>query len=145
MPDGTRPLSETILPNNHMCPVAFFREQFHKKCLWTQPVTCVLVLHLHNYYHTFQGSISLLQWRHNEHDSVSNHQPYDCFLNLLFRQIWKKISELRVTGLCEGKFIGDKRPVTQRMLPFYDVIMINIWIHCGPCMVQNVLHFIYNQ
>ena len=25
-----------------------------------------------------------LRWRHNEHDSVSNHQPHDCLLNHLF-------------------------------------------------------------
>ena len=25
-----------------------------------------------------------LQWRHNDNDSVSNHQPYDCLLNRLF-------------------------------------------------------------
>ena len=27
-----------------------------------------------------------LQWRHNERDGVSNHQPPDCLLNRLFRQ-----------------------------------------------------------
>ena len=26
-----------------------------------------------------------LQWRHNEHDGVSNHQPHDCLLNRLFK------------------------------------------------------------
>ena len=46
--------------------------------------------------------IITLQWRHNGRDSVSNHQPYDCFLNRLFRRRWKKISKLRVTGLCAG-------------------------------------------
>ena len=43
-----------------------------------------------------------LQWRHNGRDSVSNHQPYDCLLNCLFRHISKKTSKLRVTGLCVG-------------------------------------------
>ena len=38
-----------------------------------------------------------LQWRHNEHDRISNHQPHDCLLNR-----WKKTSKLRVTGLCAG-------------------------------------------
>ena len=42
------------------------------------------------------------QWRHNGHDSVSNHQPHDCFLNRLFRHSPKKTSKLRVTGLCAG-------------------------------------------
>ena len=43
-----------------------------------------------------------LQWRHNGRDSVSNHQPHDCFLNRLFRHRSKKTSKLRVTGLCAG-------------------------------------------
>ena len=47
-----------------------------------------------------------LQWRHNEHDSVSNHQPRDCFLNRLFGRRSKKTSKLRVTGLCVGNSEG---------------------------------------
>ena len=47
-----------------------------------------------------------LLWRHNEHDSVSNHQPHDCLLNRLFRRRSKKTPKLRVTGLCVGKSPG---------------------------------------
>ena len=47
-----------------------------------------------------------LQWRHNGHDSVSNHQPHDCLLNRLFRRRSKKASKLRVTGLCVGNSPG---------------------------------------
>ena len=43
-----------------------------------------------------------LQWRHNEHDGVSNHQPRDCLLKCLFRRRSKKTSKLCVTGLREG-------------------------------------------
>ena len=43
-----------------------------------------------------------LQWRHNERDSVSNHQPHDSLFNCLFRRRSKKASKLRVTGLCVG-------------------------------------------
>ena len=43
-----------------------------------------------------------LQWRHNGHDGVSNHQPHDCLLNRLFRCRSKKTSKLRGTGLCVG-------------------------------------------
>ena len=42
------------------------------------------------------------KWRHNGRDSVSNHQPHDCFLDRLFRHRSKKTSKLRVTGLCAG-------------------------------------------
>ena len=44
----------------------------------------------------------LLQWRHNERDGVSNHQPHDCLLSRLFRHRSKKTSKPRVTGLCAG-------------------------------------------
>ena len=43
-----------------------------------------------------------LQWRHNDRDSVSNHQPHDCLLNGLFRGRSKKTLKFRVTGLCAG-------------------------------------------
>ena len=71
--------------------------------------------------------VSLL-WRHNGHNSVSNHQPYDCLLRRLFRRRSKQTSKLRVTGLCAGNSPGPvnfphKWPVTRKMFPFDDVIM----------------------
>ena len=69
-----------------------------------------------------------LQWRHSEPDCVSNHQSHDCLLNRLFRRRSKKISKLRVTGLCAGNSPGPvnfphKGPVTRKMFPFDNVIM----------------------
>ena len=43
-----------------------------------------------------------LHWRNNEREGVSNHQSHDCLLNCLFKLISKKISKLRVNGLCAG-------------------------------------------
>ena len=43
-----------------------------------------------------------LQWRHNEPDGVSNHQPHECLLNRLIRRRSKKTSKLRVIGLYAG-------------------------------------------
>ena len=43
-----------------------------------------------------------LQWRHNEPDGISNHQPHDCLLSHLFRHRSKKTSKFCVTGLCVG-------------------------------------------
>ena len=43
-----------------------------------------------------------LQWHHNGHDGVSNHQPYECLLTVYPRCRSKKASKHRVTGLCEG-------------------------------------------
>ena len=53
-------------------------------------------------HHPCQYLKKSLRWRHNGRDSVSNHQPRDCLLNLLFRHRSKKTSKLGVTGLCVG-------------------------------------------
>ena len=68
----------------------------------------------------FKSSLAFLtlQWRHNERDGDSKHQPHECLLKRLFGQRSKKISKLRVTGLCEGN-----SPVTGEF-PFDDIIMI---------------------
>ena len=71
---------------------------------------------------------SAFQWRLNEHNGVSNHQPHDCLLKLSFRRRAKKTSKLRVTGLCVGNSpVTDEfpaqRPVTRKIFPFDDVIM----------------------
>ena len=80
-------------------------------------------LHVHS-----PTKVLSLKWRHNDHDSVSNHQPHGCLLNRLFRRRSKKTSKLRVTGLCVGNSPAlvnspHKWPVTRKMLPFDDVIM----------------------
>ena len=74
-------------------------------------------------------TVETLHWRHNVPDSVSNHQPHYCLLNRLFRRRSKKTSKLRVTGLCAGNSPGPvnsphKGPVTRKMFPFDDVIMV---------------------
>ena len=56
--------------------------------------------------HWIEGTVTFdinsLQWRHNGHDGISNHQPHDCLLNCLFRRRSKKTSKLHVTGICAG-------------------------------------------
>ena len=85
---------------------------------WVTGVICVF---------SVMGVQGTLQWRHNECDGVSNHQPHDCLLNLLFRRRSKKTSKLRVTGLCAGNWWPVNSPhkwsVTRKMFPFDDVIM----------------------
>ena len=85
-----------------------------------------------------------LRWRYNERDSVSNHQPHDCLLNRLFRHRSKKTSKLHVTGLCVGNSPGTvnsphKWPVTRKMFPFDDVIMISCLVsHTWPKIFECV-------
>ena len=63
-----------------------------------------MTLMWHHCFGTHSSSKKLwsLQWRHNERDGVSNHQPHNCLINPLVRRKSKKASKLRVTGLCEG-------------------------------------------
>ena len=87
---------------------------------------------------------TVLQWRHNDHDSVSNHQPHGCLLNRLFRRRSKKTSKLRVTGLCVGNSPGPvnsphKGPVTRKMFPFDDVIMDQTLIYLDWLCSNHIL------
>ena len=50
--------------------------------------------------------VTSLQWRHNERDSISDHQPHDYLLSRLFRRRSNKTSKLR-TGLCAGNSPGN--------------------------------------
>ena len=55
-----------------------------------------------------------LQWRHSDHDGVSNRQPHGCLLNRLFRRRSKKTSKLpRHWPLC-GEFTGTGEFPAQR-------------------------------
>ena len=73
-------------------------KQFSKRILGAPAVT----FWIHQGLCTHTTELSSLQLRHNERDSVSNHQRFDCLLNRLFRGRSKKTSKLRVTGLREG-------------------------------------------
>ena len=75
-----------------------------------------------------------LHWRHNDHDGVSNHQPHGCLLDCLFGRRSKTTPKLRVTGLCARNSPGpvnspQKGPVTRKMFPFDDVIMLKLKSH----------------
>ena len=103
------------------------------------------------------NNVCTLNWRHNDHDGVSNHKPHGCLLNRLFRRKSKKTSKLRVTGLCVGNSPGPvnsphKGPVTRKTFPFDDVIMKRgpgthgEWsLYCGVSdqKTQNLLMFLF--
>ena len=69
-----------------------------------------------------------LQWRHNERDGVSNHQPHDCLLNCLFGCRSKKHQSSASLAFVQGIHrwpvnSRHKWPVTRKMFPFDNVIM----------------------
>ena len=54
-----------------------------------------------------ENTFDPLQWRYNEYGGVSNHQPYDCLLNRLFRQIKDNI-EAPLHRRFGGEFTSDR-------------------------------------
>ena len=67
------------------------------------------------YFHVFHGLS--LQWHHNGHNGISNHQPHDWLLNRLFKCRSKKTSMLPVTGLYAGNSLAT------------NVETVSIWWH----------------
>ena len=70
-----------------------------------------------------------LQWRHNERDGVSNHQRLDCLLTRLLgadqRNHQSSASLAFVKGIHRWPVDSPhKGPVTRKMFPFNDVIML---------------------
>ena len=83
-----------------------------------------------------------LHWLHNEHDGVSDHQRVDCLLNRLF-----------ISGPDQSKLVNSphKGPVTRKMFPFDDVIMINLyhgyycsWLPTIWAMASSVIMIIFS-
>ena len=73
---------------------------------------------------------STLQWRHNGRDGISNHQPHDCLLKCLFRRRLKKHQSSAPLSFVRGIHRSPvnsphKWPVTRKMFPYDDVIMIS--------------------
>ena len=90
--------------------------------------------------------IVALQWHHDEHNGVLNHRRVNCLLNRFFRCRSKKISKLRVTGLCEGNSavtggFPHKGPVTRKMFH----LMTSLWwiymkCKCMFMFLQRIQH-----
>ena len=86
--------------------------RFLRRLLWesdVSPRTWVIVKIIRNTY-----SLIALQWHHNEHDDVSNHQPHRCLLKRLFKaQIKENIKAPRHWPLW-GEFTSGRWIPTQR-------------------------------
>ena len=100
-----------------------------------------------------------LQWRRNEHDSVSNHQPHDCLLKRLFGRRSKKTSKLRVTGLYAGNSPGTGEFPAQRASNaenvsiwwrHHEMNLSSVWIWMRPAdvcfsLILNAIHVQWDQ
>ena len=126
--DRRRPICGQGSNNTHLVRLWIFLCQNGNIATVTTLLSLVALKGSHGDHPKSNQFLQTLQWRHNGHDNVSNHQPHDCLLNCLFRRRSKKTSKLRVTGLCAGNHRGPvnsphKWPLTRKMFPFDDVIM----------------------
>ena len=90
------------------------------------------------------------QWRHDEHYGVLNHRRLDCLLNGLFRRRSKRhqsSASLAFVREIHWRPVGSltKGPVTRKMLPFDDVIMIPhkivaTFCACFCCKHRLIIH-----
>ena len=83
------PITQQMFPLDDVVMLS----KYSNVLLWYASGCYWLIYHVHN---------SGLQWRHNECDGISNHQPHDCLLKRLFMWRSNKTSKLHITGLCEG-------------------------------------------
>ena len=84
------------------------------------------------------ASTSSLQCRHNVRESVSNHQPHDCFLSRLFRRRSKKSLASLGRRIHRGPVNSPhKWTVTGKMFPFDDVIMLQLDLNSLGDVVVN--------
>ena len=123
----------TIQIINKICRVGFYVPELHGITSNTFLVIMIDIKFGINEIIIDKIVLDSLHWRHNDHDGVSNHQPYGCLLNRLFRRKWTKTSKLRVTGLCVGNSPGPvnsphKGPVPRKMIPFDDVTMTPLFL-----------------
>ena len=80
---------------------------------------------------------STLQWHHNGHDGIWNHQPHHCLLNRLFGRRSKKTSKLCVTGLCVGNSPGTCEFPAQMASKAENVSIW--WCHHGNAFLQMMI------
>ena len=116
-------------PNAYLCTIANrVTHSYDLKSMQSFICSCHVSTVLSTLW-AFQKMMGPLQWRHNEHDGVSNHQPRDCLLNRLFSAdqrkhhssaslaFWRGIHRWPVNSPHRG-------PVTRKRFPFDDVIML---------------------
>ena len=98
-----------------------------------------------------------LQWRHNEHHGVSNHRRFDCSFNHLCRRRSKERQTSASLAFERGIHrwpvnSPHKGPVTLKMLPFDDFIVIieadrvagEIFLYDAISRNCDVLSFVYH-
>ena len=96
----------------HLLPSSPFLRRIHK---FFHDMICFMYMYSnqgsHFCDHLWRVAVSLgipLQWRYNDSDGVSNHQPHDCLLNRLFKvQVKENIKASRHLPL-RGEFTGDR-------------------------------------
>ena len=86
-----------------------------------------------------------LQWRHNGHDAISNHQPHDCLLNLL-----SGLDQRKNQSSASLAFVWEihqwlvnsshKWPIMRKMFPFDNITMLILIYALDACFWHRSPH-----
>ena len=107
------PIQNVILPNSFIAASLQLQwtQSIMVRCLvmsWYRFAFCITEPLYGKSACPYQRSMMALQWRHNERDGVSNHQPHDCLLRRFIQaQIKENITDPRHWPLCR-EFTGDR-------------------------------------
>ena len=83
-----------------------------------------------------------LQWRHNERDGVSNHQPHDCLLNRYSGADQQSFASLAfVMGIHQWPVNSPHKGLVtaRKIFPFDDVITANLTMYKYGLTIRNVI------
>ena len=127
LPDDTKPLPEPMLTYHQLGPIKFIWWQFYKRYpainhffVWKSlPSNLPVDIELDhippglfssvvNPVTPLFNTLTKLQWRHNEHDGVSNHQPHDCLFNRLLKAHPKEDIKAPRHWTLWGELTGDR-------------------------------------
>ena len=134
------------------------------KYIWVMATGTQITFDEHTLISEFCSGFAL-QWRHNEHDGVSNHSRCDCLLDCLFCRRSKITPKLHVTNLCVGnslvtgefhaKKAGNAEHVSIswsnhgwlciRMSAFGFSLWSWIWVYCGKIVLKTDALWIWHH
>ena len=94
---------------------------------------------------SFLITVTSLRWCHNGQDGISNHQPRHCLLNCLFGCRSKKHQSSVSLAFARGIHrrpvnSRHKWPVTWKMFPFDDVIMVIMSVMASQIICVSIVY-----
>ena len=114
---------------------------------WKLLIYCTRDVFCHcSQYNLQETMIGTLEWRHDERDGVSNHQPHGCLHNHLFSRKSKKKSRLRVIVRRAGLLLSQQDFEWRWSVPLFQCLTVLefSFILFDLCLLITFFNFIMN-